>query len=460
MRKALNVVVLLIAPLIAAIINGSNTQTIFATEIPEKMAKVDILAKKTENEAIMKNTSFNISILQDLLDQKNYFGLRDALRQNKAVLDKKTYLFYHAFVENAFLNPRKSNAEITLLLRDHRSALTDSMIAKIMLIKEDNHAKLCQYKQAGETAELLVRSYTHVLDEEQLADEENNVKIWIPLKDIPGQTIKIDQTTRVPLAKDKAGLANIPVGILGSQCNFIVDTGADLCVLRKGFAEGLKLRKIEASISVKGSTGKENKTELMVADSIRIGKIVVKDVVFLVLPDDKLSFPQINYQINGIIGFPVIRQLKELHFSKDGTLMIPKKASSKKLNNLAACGSKSVINITSGKDTIYCLLDTGANATELYKKYYCQHREEIEKKGTPDSLIYSALGETKTRKIFKMKEFPLSVGSKTVTLPSIDVYPEDLRPDRKMFYGSIGQDLIGLFDEMVINYESMYIEFR
>lgn len=452
--------ILLLSPLFVIFICYLHAETVFKSYFPEQIALADISGNKTQSGSSMKNISDIASVLQDLLDQKNYFGLRDALMQNKTALDKKTYLFYHAFVENAFLDPRKSNAEITHLLRDHRPVLTDSMIAKILLIKEDNHAKLFQYKQAGETAELLVRSYAHVLDSGQMADEENNMKIWIPLSNIPGQTIKMDETSQIPLSKDKAGLANIPVTIQGNECNFIVDTGADLCVLRKGYAEKLKLRKIEASISLKGSTGKDNLSELAVADSIKIGEITARNVVFLVLPDEKLVFPQINYEINGIIGFPIMQQLKELHFSKDGTLTVPKKTTRKKLNNLAVCGAKSIINIDAGKDTIYCLLDTGANATELYKKYYCEHKNEVEENGVPDSLKYSALGETKIRKIYKMKEFPLSMGGNSAILPSIDVYMDDLRPDRKIFYGSIGQDYIGLFNEMIINYESMYIKFR
>ncbi|MDO9026762.1 MAG: retropepsin-like aspartic protease [bacterium] len=452
--------ILLLIPLFAIFSSNLQAETVFKSCFSGQRAMADIPGNKTQRGSNMKDISDIAPVLQDLLDQKNYFGLRTALIQNKAALDKSTYLFYHALVENAFLNPRKSNDEIKYLLHNHRSELTDSMIAKILLIKEDNHAKLFQYKQAGETAELLVRSYAHVLDSGQVADEENNMKTWIPLSNIPGQTIEIGETSQIPLSKDKAGLANIPVSVQGRECNFIVDTGADLCVLRKGLADKLKLRKIETSVSVKGSTGKENKTELMIADSIKIGKITVRNVVFLVLPDDKLSFPQINYQINGIIGFPVIQQLKELHFSKDGTLTIPRRTVRKKLKNMALCGAKSIINIAAGKDTIYCLLDTGANASELYKKYYCEHDKDVEKNGAPDSLKYSALGETKTREIYKMKEFPISVGGKTANLPSIDVYTEDLRPDRKMFYGSIGQDYIGLFDEMILNYESMYIEFN
>jgi hypothetical protein len=38
---------------------------------------------------------------------------------------------------------------------------------------------------------------------------------------------------------------------------------------------------------------------------MNIGKIVVENVVFLVFPDDQLSFPQIGYKISGILGYPV-----------------------------------------------------------------------------------------------------------------------------------------------------------
>ncbi|RTZ46153.1 hypothetical protein EJ377_17055 [Chryseobacterium arthrosphaerae] len=41
--------------------------------------------------------------------------------------------------------------------------------------------------------------------------------------------------------------------------------------------------------------------------------------------DQALSFPQISYQINGILGFPVIEALKEVQLTQDDYFIVPEK---------------------------------------------------------------------------------------------------------------------------------------
>ena len=54
--------------------------------------------------------------------------------------------------------------------------------------------------------------------------------------------------------------------------------------------------------------------------------------VFQVLPDSILSFPSMEYEIAGLIGFPVIKELKELHIYQNGKMIVstnPKKVAFK-----------------------------------------------------------------------------------------------------------------------------------
>ena len=72
-----------------------HAETVLKSYFPEQIAMAAIKGNKTQSGSSMKNISEITPVLQELLDQKNYFGLRDALMQNKAALDKNTYLFYH-----------------------------------------------------------------------------------------------------------------------------------------------------------------------------------------------------------------------------------------------------------------------------------------------------------------------------------------------------------------------------
>jgi hypothetical protein len=425
---------------------------------------IDSLSYEIEQQILKsKNTDsiYNIDKhLQYLLDQKHYFTLRNEFNRTKDSLHRKSFLYFSAFLENAFLHPEASNIAIQSLLTELKTELSDSTIARLLIIQEDNYVKLFQYKNACSTAKTLVGLYQHVLDSAIIGDENNNIDLWCSLSSVDPQTIIIKKDSKIPYTRNSVNLLNIPVKISGNSCDFMFDTGADICVLRKSYSEKLKLRFLNSTINVKGTTGKNNSSELAIADSIQIGDIVLQNVVFLILPDEKLTFPQINLEINGIIGFPVIHQLKELRFSKDGFLTVPVIPTKSSLRNLALSTTKTIVQLTSTNDTLHFRFDTGANGSELYSKYYELHKADFEKNAISDTLTYGSLGETSNIKIFKIMNFSINFKGNIVILPYISVFTKDLREEYNMFYGCIGQDFISLFNEMIINYEDMFIDFN
>ena len=398
-----------------------------------------------------------------LLTQNDYFRLRTELYSTKNTLDSTTYFYYNAFIENSLLHTKNSNEIIKKLFDNSFLEFTDTMKAKLLQLREDNYVKMFKYKSAAQTAKIILDSYTHVLDSSTIYDEKESYSMWNALSNVPPQNMKIEKTSKVPLQKNVLGLQNIPVEVNGIECGFLLDTGANLCVIRKGYAEKLKLKIIDISIDVKGSTDTKTKSQIGIADKIRIGNCIVTNVLFLIIPDEALTIPQVNYTIDGIIGFPVLAQMKEIRFSNEGFLTIPKLGTQSDLQNLVIWGSNPVVSFSTGSDTLHFLFDTGANKSELSKAYYDKYEEYILKNGKVDSAQYGALGEfnnISTKKYYVLEDFIFYAGSKKALLPSIDIFPFILRNDRKMFYGSIGQDLINLFDEMIINFEYMYVDFN
>ena len=60
---------------------------------------------------------------------------------------------------------------------------------------------------------------------------------------------------------------------------------------------------------------------------------------------------------------------------------------------------------------------------------------------------------------FILDDVILSIGNTKATLDKVRLIAEEIKDKDNYFYGNIGQDVINQFDEMVINFESMYIEF-
>jgi hypothetical protein len=102
----------------------------------------------------------------------------------------------------------------------------------------------------------------------------------------------------------------------------------------------MQLKLIDQSVAIASSTQNVVQSKLAVADSLFIGDILFENVVFIVMPDAQLTFPEINYAIKGIIGFPVMDQMGEVHLLKNGNIFIPKEVAKKQEQNMFFEGLK------------------------------------------------------------------------------------------------------------------------
>ena len=90
------------------------------------------------------------------------------------------------------------------------------------------------------------------------------------------------------------------------------------------------------------------------------------------------SFPQLDYFINGIIGFPVIEALDEIRISKNDTIFIPEKSIDYNQDNFPLDDLTPIIAVKYEKDTLSFGFDTGARETTLYAPFYKNFKKEVE----------------------------------------------------------------------------------
>src|SRR3569833_3940721 len=163
------------------------------------------------------------------------------------------------------------------------------------------------------------------------------------------------------------GLVNIPVTTHSQTVDAIFDTRANISSITITYAKKLGLHMYDVTFNEgSGATGIQFKTGMGIADSLYLGDILVKNVVFQVMPDSILYIAPIKYQLNMIVGFPVIEQLREVHIFKDGRMTIPATPSQSSLHNFALDGLDPVIALKVGKDTLPFHFDSGAGTSMLY----------------------------------------------------------------------------------------------
>jgi hypothetical protein len=192
-----------------------------------------------------------------------------------------------------------------------------------------------------------------------------------------------------------------------------------------------------------------------VADSLRIGDLLVQNVIFQVVPDDILSFPSIQYQIKGIIGFPVIKQWREVQIKKNGTLEIPLHPKQSSLRNLAFDESTTVVNLKTDVDTLSFHFDTGATSTMLYYNYLKKYSRDVALKAKKETTELGGAGGTKTQESFVYPTFTFHIGNREVLLKDIQILSQPSYSHQK-YHGNIGQDLLNNFEVTILNFEDMY----
>ncbi len=397
--------------------------------------------------------------LNKLLETKDYFALKEGLAKNENQLSEDRILFYNVFLNMAFGEREKSNKNIDILFQKHNQTLNDTAIVQLLDIQAANYLYLYQYKKATLTYEQILNKYTKILDSADLANYKNAKNLFGTFVNIEPQKMQKQKNVLLNAYRNKFNHLMTPVKVDTTNEDFIFDTGANLSTISESQAKKMKLKIFEQTVDIGSSTQKEIQSKLAVADSLNIGDILFENVLFIVMPDKQLTFPQINYAIKGIIGFPIIHQLGEVHLNKNGKIFIPRNTTKKVEQNMFFQGLNPVVKVISESDTLLFTFDTGAAHTELSFKYFNQHKADIIKKGEMQKNQRGGAGGNMAVKEYILSSFPLTIGTHKTSLDKIPVTLEEY-DFNKYFDGNLGQDVFMKFNNLIINFHNMYIDFN
>lgn len=399
--------------------------------------------------------------LDSLLERRHYFELRKALASSpKDQLPTHRRLYFAAFVHNFFHELAASNRSIDLIFTKYRHEFTDKELGRLLGKKIDNHVKLYEYKQAQAASELLLAQYGHTLSEEDRKDVVNSAIIWKGLAKVPAQRTRIQKDCRLYYMRDRAGLINVPVQFKDSTFDFVFDTGANLSVITESYGAKIGLDVMhDVVFKVRAVTGIDVDGKLGVAKKLKLGEVEVENVVFIVFPDSVLSFGNGAYQIRGIIGFPVIEQLQEVHIDKAGFIAIPRQAVDKPIRNFGMDELMPIIHISVNKDSLAFTFDTGAQTTHLNQPFYDQYKSAIEATGKLNDMQQGGAGGYTTSKAWQVPVTVFSIGGQSLSISNLSVKTTSTDSKDRFYYGNLGQDVMSQFQELVINFKYMYVDF-
>jgi hypothetical protein len=394
--------------------------------------------------------------LQKHLDASDFFRLRDELTTVKNI-SHIAWLYYSAIVDNAFNRNELAIKRADSFFAHPPAGWSPQQILRLQEMLMDSYGKTGRYKDAADISAIVLSKY----NDNGKAGLANSRKIWVALSNVPAQVVEHKQPISLPIAPNSINLIEMPVRFgKSTEVKFIFDTGANISAISETYAKKYGLRVLNTSFEVNAAQGRKVRSQLAVADSLWMGNSLVRNAVFIVMPDDKLSFPQVNVQLKGIIGFPVISAFKEIHITS-AQLTIPVAPDNTKQQNMALNGLTPLVQAQSGKDTLVFQFDTGAAKTNLFSNYFEQNKATVKAEGKKQKRTLMSAGGAKAMKTRDLSQFHLQIGDDYIILPDVAVYTRRIQSfGDGIAVGNIGQDVINHFSKMVLNFDRMYVDFR
>ena len=257
---------------------------------------------------------------------------------------------------------------------------------------------------------------------------------------------------------DRVGLPRIEVTVNGLAQEAVIDTGANLSVLSRNTARrmGIEIAEAETRVSngVQGTVG----VRIGVADQIEIAGTVLRNVPFLIIDDEHLTFPVPGgYDIRAIIGLPVLRALGRFRVEAEGRFaVLPTAGIEGSESNLHASGNDLFVDVVIGGHNVPLHLDTGANQTTLSALYAAANPAAVAGLQAEERRSASA-GGMRSAPVVTWRDASIGLAGRTQVLSALPVSLPAEGPEPR-FYGTLGSNALRAFQSFTIDFGAMRLE--
>lgn len=391
--------------------------------------------------------------LKSLADHHQYNVLFEKNKTNKA--DDKYY--FDALYYSVLNQPKQSNELLKQFAVKNRASIKNIEYWKLV---NENNIKTFDYNQAYKASKYLVDNFKSELGSEEYIEEQNNMRIWKAIKDKPIQKIQSFSTISVPTHKDLMNLTTLEVEANNIKKDFVFDTGAGLNCITETLAKQMNFDIIKSeTIKVKSFTGASNEIKIAIAPKLTIGDIAIENTLFLVFPDTAFTFGDGLYQIHGIIGFPVAKELGTITFETEKLTFSKTESNTKEPKNLFFESLRPIVVLNYNGKNLPFNLDTGAQNSMFSKPLYQLFENEIKAKATKTTSTTSgAGGQQKTVELHQLNNQTFKLNNQILTLPKMLIDAENFDVYGEYNYGNIGQDILSQYKKIIISFDHNYLK--
>ncbi|MCC5980843.1 MAG: retroviral-like aspartic protease family protein [Oceanicaulis sp.] len=282
-----------------------------------------------------------------------------------------------------------------------------------------------------------------------------------PLRGQPGIVMEGFVPGCLDIARDPAGLPRGDIAINGGVQEAVLDTGAAFSTITQSVAERMGLRPISGEVSVGAAGADDVSSSFAIADNLEIGPVRFSNVVFIVLPDEALSFAGGRYTIEAILGMPVFLRLERLSFAQaNGTESFCFQRSEDEAggSNIYLEGLSAIVeaDVENAGAPLHLLIDTGAQATTLSARPISLFPALAQGAQARGARVGGAGGVVWDGGAVTLPELTVEIGGEAVTITGISAGISQGAAGRRD--GLLGQDVLSARGGFTLDFKTMRLE--
>lgn len=288
---------------------------------------------------------------------------------------------------------------------------------------------------------------------------QDNLHTFELLREAAPQTVAGTRNFTVPLQRDPIGDIDVPLQIGETKQWWIFDTGANISTITLSTAKGLGLTISKGRASTQGgATGAEVPLWTAVIPQLTFGGAIVRNVVALVTDDKDLEIDlgkNGHYQIQGILGYPVLAGLGSFTLTGHEMAVSPESQPSARSTRLYVEELTPLVMATvNGRDLLFGF-DTGSSSAEFTTKYLREFPRQFASLKTTQ-MSFGGAGGIRALPVYHLPQVELGLGNATARLKNVPVLARDRGVDPlDQVFGNLGQGLLSQFRTYTIDFNDM-----
>jgi clan AA aspartic protease (TIGR02281 family) len=395
--------------------------------------------------------------LDALVQKKEYSELQRELVAANLSADERAYF------EGILADRSNQVSQATLLLEKivpglrtshpHRAAIALRTLAA-------DYFKMGRYAQSADAYFDLLKNFAGEFTSAERQTISDNLRTFELFGDAPPQAVSGTRKFSVSVERDPTGDIDVPVEANGVRQWWILDTGANQSAISMSTAEqfGLAISKGSASTQ-SGATGSEVALRAAIVPRLTLGGVTVHNVATLVMDDKSLDVAvgeHGHYQIQGILGYPVLAALGSFTMTGDEMAFAPEGPLSPRSTRLYVEELTLLVEATVAGHELLFGFDTGASSGSFSAAYLRKFPDQFTSLKPQKYGTAGAGGDVLLLPAYVLPQIDLHLGTATATLKEVPVLTRDLGVDPLDYvYGNIGQNLLRQFDSFTIDLSRM-----